>query len=366
MIADDIKFMEMAINIAEKGRGFTNPNPLVGCVITRDGEILGKGFHEKYGGLHAERNAIANSRSNIEGATMYVSLEPCCHYGKTPPCTEAIIANKIKRVVIGVKDPNPLVGGKGIKMLEEAGIEVLVGLCEEKIYEQNKIFFNYIQNKRPWVVLKTAMTLDGKIASYTGDSKWVSSELSRKYVHKLRAELMGILIGSGTANADNPMLNSRLEENVRQPIRILVSSNANISLSLNLLKTANQYPFIIAHTSDADDSKLDYLRGCGAKTILCNKEDTKVDISDLMYKLAGEGIDSILVEGGAEINYSLVSSGMADEIYAFIAPKIIGGRNAKTPIGGLGIEKMSDAIGLEKMKFETIGEDLLIKARFIK
>ena len=242
--------MHRAIALAKKGAGFVNPNPMVGCVVVKDNEIITEGYHEYYGGFHAERNALTNCNSDCNGAILYVTLEPCCHYGKTPPCTEIIIEKGIKKVVVGLLDPNPLVAGKGIKILEDAGIEVVTGVEVDKIKELNKVFLKYIKTKRPYVLLKTAMTLDGKIASYTGDSKWITNEKSRQLVHKLRSEMMGIVAGIGTVKADNPMLNSRLEvqqpiansqkPSVHQPIRIIVDTKASISLDSNIVKTANE------------------------------------------------------------------------------------------------------------------------------
>ena len=252
----DIEYMQRAITLAKKGAGFVNPNPMVGCVVVKDNEIITEGYHEYYGGFHAERNALTNTTADCKDATLYVTLEPCCHYGKTPPCTEIIIEKSIKKVVVGLLDPNPLVAGKGIKILEDAGIEVVTGVEVDKIKELNKVFLKYINTKRPYVLLKTAMTIDGKIASYTGDSKWITNEKSRKLVHKLRSEMMGIVAGIGTVKADNPMLNSRLEvqqptansqqPNVHQPIRIIVDTKASISLESNIVKTANEYRTILA------------------------------------------------------------------------------------------------------------------------
>ena len=218
--------MNRARILADRGRGWVNPNPLVGAVIVKDGRIIGEGWHERYGGLHAERNAFKQCTEDPAGATLYVTLEPCCHYGKTPPCTEAVIENRIARVVVGLLDPNPLVAGKGIEMLRKAGIVVETGVEEEKLREQNRVFLKYITTRRPWIVMKTAMTLDGKIAAYTGDSHWVTGEESRKKVQEMRSVLMGIMVGSGTVKADDPLLNCRLKGEVRQPVRIIVDSTA--------------------------------------------------------------------------------------------------------------------------------------------
>ena len=369
--------MQRAIALAKKGAGFVNPNPMVGCVVVKDNEIITEGYHEYYGGFHAERNALTNCNSDCNGATLYVTLEPCCHYGKTPPCTEIIIEKGIKKVVVGLLDPDPLVAGKGIKILEDAGIEVVTGVEVDKIKELNKVFLKYIKTKRPYVLLKTAMTLDGKIASYTGDSKWITNEKSRQLVHKLRSEMMGIVAGIGTVKADNPMLNSRLEvqqpiansqkPSVHQPIRIIVDTKASISLDSNIVKTANEYRTILAVSNQlsavSNQSKIDELKSFNVEILYCDEKDGHVDINDLMIKLGQKGIDSLLLEGGATLNAAFLQAGCVDEVYAFIAPKIIGGEHSKSPVGGQGIELMKDAIMLKDIKIETFDNDILIKGK---
>ena len=373
----DIEYMQRAIALAKKGAGFVNPNPMVGCVVVKDNEIITEGYHEYYGGLHAERNALTNTTADCKDATLYVTLEPCCHYGKTPPCTEIIIEKGIKKVVVGLLDPNPLVAGKGIKILKDAGIEVITGVEVEKIKDLNKVFLKYIKTKRPYVLLKTAMTLDGKIASYTGDSKWITNEKSRKLVHKLRSEMMGIVAGIGTVKADNPMLNCRLEvqqptansqqPNIHQPIRIIIDTKASISLESNIVKTANEYKTILAigqqSTVDSQQTKIDELKSLNVDILYCEEKDGHVDINDLMIKLGQKGIDSILLEGGATLNAAFLEAGCVDEVYAFIAPKIIGGEHSKSPVGGQGIELMKDAIMLKDIKIETFDNDILIKGK---
>ena len=364
--------MQRAIELARRGAGFVNPNPMVGCVVVKNDTIITEGYHEYYGGFHAERNALTNCNSDCKDATLYVTLEPCCHYGKTPPCTEIIIEKGIKKVVVGLLDPNPLVSGKGISILQNAGIEVVAGMEEDKIKDLNKVFLKYIQTKRPYVLLKTAMTLDGKIASYTGDSKWITNEKSRKLVHKLRSEMMGIVAGIGTVKSDDPMLNCRLDvqqptansqQSVHQPIRIIVDTKASISLESNILKTANEYKTIIAHTNSASQENIEKLNSLNVETLLCDEKDNHVDINDLMTKLGHKGIDSLLLEGGSCLNAAFLQAGCVDEVYAFIAPKIIGGEHSKSPIGGQGIELMKDAITFDKIEIEQIENDILIKGK---
>lgn len=361
METEDIKFMNRAIELADKGTGWVNPNPLVGAVIVREGRIIGEGWHERYGGLHAERNVFKSCKEDTSGATMYVTLEPCCHYGKTPPCTEAVIGHQIARVVIGMTDPNPLVAGKGVQILREAGIEVIIGVEEERIREQNRIFLKYITRNCPWVVMKTAMTLDGKIAAYTGDSRWVTGEEARQKVQEMRKTYMGIMVGKGTVKADDPLLNCRLEGECRQPVRIVVDSQADISLDSQLVKTAGEYRLIVAHTAKAGVVKLALLNKSGVETLCCRTQDERVDLTDLLEQLGRLGLDSVLLEGGGELNEAFIRQGLVDEVYCFIAPKIIGGKEAKTPVEGNGFARMSEAVELERVSVETVGNDILIR-----
>ncbi|MBO5854596.1 MAG: bifunctional diaminohydroxyphosphoribosylaminopyrimidine deaminase/5-amino-6-(5-phosphoribosylamino)uracil reductase RibD [Bacteroidales bacterium] len=362
----DIEYMRRAIELARQGSGFVNPNPMVGCVVVKDNTIIAEGYHEYYGGFHAERNALTNCKSDCNGATLYVTLEPCCHHGKTPPCTDIIIEKGIKKVVVGLLDPNPLVNRKGVEILEKAGIEVVTGVEEESIKELNKVFLKYIKTKRPYVLLKTAMTLDGKIATYTGDSKWITNEKSRKLVHKLRSEMMGIVAGIGTVKTDDPMLNCRLEiqqQNFHQPIRIIVDTKASISTESQIVKTAKEYKTILVHTKSASHDNIEKLHSLNVETLICEEKDNHVDINDLMTKLGQKGIDSLLLEGGSCLNAAFLQAGCVDEVYAFIAPKIIGGEHSKSPIGGKGIELMKDAITFNKVEIEQIENDILIKGK---
>lgn len=350
--------MRRAIELAKKGGGYVHPNPLVGCVVVKDGEIIAEGYHEKYGEFHAERNALLRCQSETKGASLYVTLEPCCHYGKTPPCTEIIIEKGIKKVFVGILDPNPLVAGKGVKILQDAGIEVEVGLCDDEIRELNKVFLKYITTKRPYVIMKTAMTLDGKIAAFTGDSRWVTNEESRKMVHQLRSEMAGVIVGIGTVLADDPMLNVRLEGNPHQPIRIVVDSNLRIPRNSKLIRTAKEYRTIVACCHF--ELKLEMT---GIELLECQSINNHVDINDLMTKLGSMGIDSLLLEGGGTLNAAFLEAGCVDEVWAFIAPKIIGGEGAKTPVSGKGIAKMNDAIQLQNIDIKNINGDILIKGK---
>ena len=382
--------MRRAVDIAKKGIGFVNPNPMVGCVVVKDDVIISEGYHELYGGFHAERNALMNNKADFNGATLYVTLEPCCHHGKTPPCTDIIIEKGISKVFVGILDPNPLVDRKGISILRDAGIEVVTGVLEDEIKELNKVFLKYIKTRRPYVLMKTAMTLDGKIASHTGDSKWITNGKSRQLVHKLRSEMMGIVVGIGTVTADDPMLNCRYESQqttdngqqdlstsveihgrvfsvhkVHQPIRIIVDTKASIPLESQIVKTAKDYRTILAignSTANNQSSTVDMLKSFNVEILCCEEKNGHVDINDLMVKLGEMGIDSLL-EGGSTLNAAFLDAGCVDEIYAFIAPKIIGGQDSKSPVGGKGIDLMSDAIMLKDIKIEQFDNDILIKCR---
>jgi diaminohydroxyphosphoribosylaminopyrimidine deaminase/5-amino-6-(5-phosphoribosylamino)uracil reductase len=339
-----------------------SPNPLVGAVIVKNEKIIGEGYHEIYGGPHAEINAFKHADEDVKGATLYVTLEPCSHYGKTPPCAEAIVEKGIKKVVIALGDPNPEVSGRGIKLLREHGIEVVTGVLQEESKKLNEIFLKYITTMLPFCILKTAMTLDGKIATRSGDSKWITNEASRNYVHKLRHRVSGIMVGANTILQDNPFLNTRLKEgNGSDPIRIIVDTGAKIPLESNVLNLESKAHTIIATTNLAKKEKLRELESKGAEIIILPQTDHGVDLKCLMKELGKRKIDSVLLEGGSELNYSALEADIIDKVIAFIAPKIIGGREAKTSVGGLGRNVMEDAIELSHIKTQSFGEDIMIE-----
>ena len=353
----DQNYMLQAIQLAKQGEGWTNPNPMVGAVIVKNGRIIGKGYHKKCGELHAERNAIASLTESAEGATIYVTLEPCCHYGKTPPCTEAIIEQKIKRVVIGSRDPNPKVAGKGVQILRDHGVEVETGLLEEECLSLNEIFFHYITTKMPYVAMKYAMTLDGKIASFSGDSKWVTGEKAREHTHFLRKKYRGILVGIGTVLADDPMLNCRIENGV-DPVRIVCDSHLQIPLECQLVKTAKNIETIVCYAEE-NEEKQKALMEAGVQLIKAEK-DGQVDLEKLMMELGSMEIDSVLVEGGGAIHGSFLTSGLVQKVYCYIAPKMIGGKDALSPVLGKGIEKMSDAVEITDVTVQNFGSDICV------
>lgn len=353
-------YMNLALDLAKQGKGRVNPNPMVGAVIVKDNKIIGQGYHEKCGENHAEINALNNTHENLEGATMYVTLEPCSHYGKTPPCVDKIIESKISKVVIASLDPNPLVSGIGVKKLKDAGIKVKVGVLDVENKKLNEVFMKYIVSKKPFVVMKSAMSLDGKIATASGESKWISGEDSREEVHKLRHELMGILVGVDTIIKDNPQLTCRLE-NRKNPIRIVVDSTLRIPINSNVVTQIDEARTIIVTTENACKEKINKLKSNGVEVIIASINDNRVDLNNMMEKLGELKIDSILLEGGSSLNFSALQQNIVDKIQIYIAPKLIGGTNSKTPVGGSGIDLLQDAFKVKDITLKTIGEDILVE-----
>lgn len=360
----DEKYMNMALKLAEKGEGRVSPNPLVGCIIVKNGNIVSEGYHEMYGGYHAERNALNKVLdTDAYGADLYVNLEPCCHYGKTPPCTDIIIEKNIKRVIIGCIDDNPKVGGKGIKILRDNGIEVVTGVLEEKCRKLNEIFFHCINKKSPFFAVKYAMTADGKIASYTGHSKWITGEKARGFVHRLRNRYKAIMIGINTALIDNPMLTCRIDKGVN-PIRIICDSKLNIDEDSNIVKTAKDVKTYVACCEGYDLFKAERLEKRGINILIAGEKGKNVDMNVLSSLLWEEGIDSVLIEGGGEINFSVFNSKIVNKAYVFVAPKILGGRDAKTPVEGIGIADAKESFKLKLESTEILGEDILLEYGF--
>lgn len=358
------KYMRRAIELARKGSGHVNPNPLVGAVIVRDGQIIGEGYHECYGQLHAERNAIAHAKAqgnDIKGSTIYVTLEPCSHYGKQPPCALALIEEKIERVVVGSDDPNPLVSGRGYAMLREKGIEVVTHFLKDECDAINDVFFHFIRTKTPYVAVKYAMTMDGKIACYTGDSKWVTGEEARNHVMTLRNHYMGIMAGIGTVLADDPMLSCRMKGG-RDPVRIICDNHLRIPLRSKLVRTAREQPVIVACLPEADHAKEKELSLAGVKVLrIPSDEDGVIDLKLLMQELGSKKIDGILLEGGGILNESALRAGIVRRVYCYIAPKIFGGCDAKTPVEGQGIALAADAWRFEMAGMQTFGDDIMLE-----
>lgn len=356
-------YMRRAIEIARKGMGRTSPNPMVGCVVVKDGRIISEGYHEEYGGYHAERNALINYKDEVSGADLYVNLEPCCHNGRTPPCTDIIIEKKIKRVYVGCLDSNPLVAGKGVDVLRRHGIEVETSILEKECRDLNEVFFHYIENKMPFVVMKYAMTLDGKIACEGGDSRWVTGEESRKEVQRLRNRYKGIMVGIGTVLADDPMLNCRIAGGIN-PVRIICDSSLRLPVDSQIAKTAKEQKTIVAYCR-GDEKKVEQLEKMNIQMFRVSKtKKGNVDLVELMQRLAEQGIDSILLEGGGTLNASMLRASLVQRVYAFISPKLVAGAKAKSPLEGKGIEKMSDALSLLDVEISVLGDDLCVTGRF--
>ena len=354
----DKMYMRQALWLAEKGKGRVNPNPLVGAVLVRRGKVVGEGYHEYYGGPHAERVALKQAGKLAKGATLYVTLEPCCHYGKTPPCTEAIIESGVRKVVAATLDPNPLVAGQGIAKLLEAGVEVSVGLLKEQSEKLNRVFNHYMNTKRPLVRMKYAMTMDGKIATASGKARWVTGEAARKKVHETRAELSGIMVGSGTVHADDPLLTCRLPGG-RDPVRIICDSRLSISKESRIVQTAGEVPTFLAHCGPPGEKGAE-LEKRGLTLLRVGQKEGRIDLAELLPLLGAKGVDSLLLEGGAALNESMLRAGLVDEVHLYLAPKVWGGEMAKTPVGGLGIDDPSEGYGFSLKDVERVGEDLLL------
>ena len=397
------RFMRAAIELAKKGEGWTNPNPLVGAVIVKENQIIGQGYHHKYGDLHAERDALRDCRergNDPSGAQIFVTLEPCCHTGKQPPCVEAIVEAGIKKVVVGSRDPNPLVSGKGAAFLRERGVEVEEDFLRSECNALNFIFFHYITSKTPYVALKYAMTADGKIATASGKSKWISCQESRDFVHQLRAKYSCIMAGIGTVLADDPLLTCRIPGG-RNPTRIICDSSLRLPLDSQLVQSAAEVPTIVACAEpDSGDRMQDQdcaapsaertqdlnagasgeasqdqngaalpdrdflekekaLAQKGVQVIRCGTK--RVDLCLLMQKLGELGLDSVLVEGGGALNFSLLQAGLVQRVYSFVAPKIFGGAAAPSPVGGEGVLEVADAFSLAQTDARKIGSDVLIE-----
>ena len=363
---NDSFYMERAIELAKKGIGHTKTNPLVGCVIVKDEEIIGEGAHLKFGENHAEVNAIEDAKSrgeDLNDATLYVNLEPCSHFGKTPPCANRIVKEGIKRVVIGTSDPFPKVSGGGIKILEDAGISITEGVCQEECLNLNESFFTYVKNNRPFVVLKSGMSLDGKIATESGESKWITSEFSRAYSHELRGRLDAIMVGIGTVLADNPTLNVRHGKYRVNPIRIVTDSKLRIPLDAKLLSEDLESLAIIATTKNSDKEKLEKLKEMkNVEVLICHEKNNKVDLLDLMEKLKDYNISSILLEGGRTLNAEMLKNNLVDKFYIFMAPILLGSKGIPA-IGDLEIDALKDAIKIKDMKCEKLFDDILVTGR---
>ncbi len=365
MTDEDIRYIDRAIELADRGRGHTSPNPLVGAVVVRQGEVLGEGYHAAYGAPHAEVAAIAACSDDPAGATMYVSLEPCCHRGQTPPCTGAILEAGIKRVVVGSDDPTEKASGRGLGILRDEGVDVVSvdGDRERAARLMNQPFRKHARTGKPHVVFKSAMSLDGKVATQTGDSKWISGEQSRALVHAWRSEVDAICIGIGTALADDPLLTARVENDARQPRRVVFDSQARLPLDSNLVKTAPEVPLIDVVSRAAERALCEALRAARVEVITGTGGTDSERVVDALEKLGEAGIHSLLLEGGPRLAGSFLDAGEVDEMRMFMAPIAVGGRSARVVFEGEGSDSIAQAQRALTMKSQMIGEDVLIEAR---
>jgi diaminohydroxyphosphoribosylaminopyrimidine deaminase / 5-amino-6-(5-phosphoribosylamino)uracil reductase len=355
------KYMNLAIRLAQKGAGFVNPNPKVGAVVVKNEKVIGMGYHEFFGGPHAEVNALQMAGKSAKGATLYVTLEPCNHEGKTPPCSPLIIEKGILKVVVGMQDPNPDVTGNGIEYLENHGVKVTSGILEDKIRQQNEIFLKYIKTKLPFCVLKTAMTMDGKTATVTGESRWISGEQARNRVHAMRHEMAAVMVGSETILKDDPLLNVRNRgKNVKNPLKVVLDSAGRIPLTAKVLANDPQL-CIVATTALAGKNRKRDIERLGAHVILCPLKDDHVDLGYLIIALGAMGIDSLLIESGGTLAFFALEANIVDKVVTFISPTIFGGKNAPTMVGGKGIEALENAFRLINIKWKKVGEDVMVE-----
>lgn len=353
----DEKYMKMALALARKGMGSVSPNPMVGAVVVKNGKIVGKGYHKRYGEAHAEVNALIDAGKAAKGATLYLNLEPCCHFGKTPPCTDAVIKAGIKRVVAGMTDPNPKVAGKGFEILGNAGIEVTAGVLEDDSRRLNEGFIKRITTGQPFVILKIAASMDGKTATRNNESKWITSETSRICVHRTRGQVDAVITGIGTVLADDPLLNVRVGRVKRNPLRVVVDSLLKVPISANVVGENT----LFVTTERADENSVELLESRGAEVEIFKSREGRVDLPLMMNYLGNRGINSVMIEAGQELSASLLAEGLVDKVLFFYAPKIIGGVKAPGIVGGVGIERLSDAIKLKKLNIKKVGEDIMVE-----
>lgn len=355
--------MNRALKLAEKGRGKVHPNPLVGAVVVKNGRVIGEGFHEAYGGPHAEVNALARLGGRSDGATLYVNLEPCAHFGKTPPCADFLREKKIRRVVIGMKDPNPRVCGKGIAMLKKAGAQVTTGVLENECRKLNADFSRWLRREMPHVTLKIAQTLDGKIATQTGESRWITGPQARAWGHRLRAQSDAILVGVNTILKDNPFLGLVSRAKAKPPLKIILDSQLRTPANSNIFSKRSPGPVLFIVGASVSDARAGRY-GRKAEVWQMPRKKNGLDLKSLLKKLARHGVGRILVEGGGETTAGFLRQGLADEIYIFMAPKILGGAASRPSVGGVSPASLSEAVPLRKWEIARAGADLVIHGYF--
>jgi diaminohydroxyphosphoribosylaminopyrimidine deaminase/5-amino-6-(5-phosphoribosylamino)uracil reductase len=355
----DLVCMRRALELAERGRGHVEPNPLVGAVVGREGQVGGEGWHQRYGGPHAEVHALAAAGEAARGATLYVTLEPCCHHGKTPPCTDAVLRAGIRRVVAAMTDPFPQVAGRGAELLRAAGVAVEFGLLEAEAHRLNAPYLHLLATGRPYVHAKWAMTLDGRIATRTGDSKWISNESSRRRVHELRGRMDAILVGIGTVLADDPLLTAR-PPGPRTAVRVVLDTHGRLPLTSQLARTAKEVPTLVVTAGTVPESKAHALRECGCEMLALADEGERPAVTALLDALGRRRLTNLLVEGGSGVLGSFVDAGALNEVHVFVAPRLVGGREAPSPVGGRGMDRIHDALRLAELQVEEIDGDVLL------
>ncbi|HWL25673.1 MAG TPA: bifunctional diaminohydroxyphosphoribosylaminopyrimidine deaminase/5-amino-6-(5-phosphoribosylamino)uracil reductase RibD [Ureibacillus sp.] len=363
LLNTDREYMQLALDLAATALGNTNPNPVVGAVLVKNGVIVGTGLHRKAGEPHAEVHAFNMAGEHAEGATLYVTLEPCSHYGKTPPCANLVVKSKVARVVVATRDPNPAVAGRGIRLIEEAGIQVDVGILEEEALKLNERFIHNMLTSRPFVISKFAMTLDGKIATSNGHSKWITGEDARAHVHEIRHKVDAILVGIGTVLADNPQLTTRLQAgNGKNPIRIILDSQLRIPIEANVVDTSDAKTLIVTSKGNENAEKVTMLENKGVSFIFVQKKENGLDLEEMLDELYKLGITDTLVEGGGEVNASFLRKGLINKFLVYMAPKVLGGKQSKTPFLGEDVQSMDDAMELEFESYQQLGQDLFVVA----
>jgi len=357
-------YMRRALELAEKGRGRTSPNPMVGALLVKNGRVVGEGYHRKAGLPHAEIEALRRAGNNARGADLYVNLEPCCHFGKTPPCTEAILSSGVRKVIVGMRDPNRLVSGKGFRQLKKNGVQVVTGPLRKECERLNEVFIKFVQTGNPFVMLKTAVSLDGKIATSKGESQWITGAKAREKVHQIRNEMDAIVAGAGTIVKDNPFLTTRLGKKsavVKHPVRVILDNEFLVPLKSNVFKNADTQRVIYATAKNLPASRKKQLTRRGIEILILKENKGKVDLQHLMRALGDRDITSVLIEGGGEVNASALSAGIVDKVMVFIAPILIGGKDAPGPLGGKGIRYLKSAFKIKNMTVNQIGNDFLLE-----
>ncbi|QPJ66814.1 MAG: bifunctional diaminohydroxyphosphoribosylaminopyrimidine deaminase/5-amino-6-(5-phosphoribosylamino)uracil reductase RibD [Candidatus Nitrohelix vancouverensis] len=357
--------MEMALELALRAQGRTHPNPMVGAVVVKGGRVISKGYHKRAGGAHAEISALKKAGARARGAELYVTLEPCCHHGRTGPCVEAILASGVRRVVAGMRDPNPLVSSKGLRFLKKHGIETKAGVLEADCQSLNEIFIKHITTGRPWVILKAAMSLDGKIASRSGNSKWITGDAARRMVHEIRDRVDAILVGAGTVVKDNPLLTTRLSSGKgKNPIRVILDHEEIVPLRSRVFQNSRSEGVIYVAGESMRLERRQALERKGVVVMNLKVNRNGIPLKRLMRELGKREICSLLIEGGSEVHASALKEKIVDQAYFFIAPKIIGGKSAPGPVGGEGVLKVRNALPLKNLSFRPVGDDWLAEARF--